>query len=79
MRLQRHRQRHQVRLQKKCDDQKESVRIAHHEHRARMRQMREEHQATMRNMEEEHQADMKIHEERVKVRMDELERLKMLQ
>lgn len=33
----------------------------------------------MRKMEEDHQADMKIHEERVKVRMEEFERLKMLQ
>lgn len=36
MRLQRHRRRHQVRLQRKWDDQKESARIAHREHRARM-------------------------------------------
>lgn len=79
MRLQRHRQRHQARLQKKWNDQKESVRIAHQEHRARMQQLQEEHQATMRKMEEDHQADMKIHEERVKVRMEEFERLKMLQ
>lgn len=79
VRLQRHRQRHQARLQKKCDDQKESVRIAHQEHRAKMQQMQEEHQPTMRKIEEEHQPDMKIHEERVKIQMEEFERLKMLQ
>lgn len=79
VRLQRHRQRHQVRLQRKWDNQKESARIAHEEHRARMRQMEEEHQAKMRKMEEEHQVDMKIHREQMKVRLQELEGLDMLQ
>lgn len=44
-----------------------------------MRQMEVAHQAKMRKMEEEHQADMKIHQERMKVRLQELERLEMLQ
>lgn len=79
MRLQRYRQRHQARLQRKWDNQKESARIAHQEHRIRMRQMEEEHQATMRKMEEKHQADMKIHQGQMKARMQELERLEMLQ
>lgn len=79
MRLQRHRQRLQARLQKKWDDQKECARIAHKEHRVRMRQMELAHQAKLRKMDEEHRADMKIHEEQMEVRLQELERLEMLQ
>ncbi|MCJ1343267.1 hypothetical protein MMC31_001460 [Peltigera leucophlebia] len=79
VKLQRHRQRHQARLQRKWDNQKESARIAHEEHRARMRQMQEEHQARMRKMEEDHQADMKRYKEQMKVQLQELERLEMLQ
>lgn len=79
VRLQRHRQRLQARLQKKWDNQKESARIAHEEHRVRMRQMEVAHQAKMRKMDEEHQADMKIHEEQMKVRLQKLKGLEMLQ
>lgn len=79
MRLQRHRQRLQARLQKKWDIQKESARIAHEEHRVRMRQMEVAHQAKMRKMDEQHQADMKIHEEQMKVRLQKLKGLEMLQ
>lgn len=44
-----------------------------------MRQMQEEHQARMRKMEEDHQADMKRYKEQMKVQLQELERLEMLQ
>lgn len=44
-----------------------------------MRQMEVAHQAKMRKMDEEHQADMKIHEEQMKVRLQKLKGLEMLQ
>lgn len=37
------------------------------------------HQAKMGKMDEEHQADMKIHEEQMKVRLQKLNGLEMLQ
>lgn len=79
MRLQRHRQRHQARLQKRWDNQKDRARIAREEHLLRMQQMEEAHQAKMQRMEQEHQANMKTRAEQIKARLHEIEKLKILQ